>query len=179
MPYIGSLERNKKNREMKTDKAAYEAGSELDRQQGAEIARRARKLQRRIKKARSDLHLIMQEAAEMTLIWESARLRHKSRPAWWLRVFAKKTDLAFLKRNATLARRNAAGENNDRIESWMLRLLGVVDAIHHKDKPKSQKSGRRYKPKSALFYINKAHEAIVKAAEQEGEMDEEQRERRR
>lgn len=56
--------------------------------------------------------------------------------------------------------------NKDAIETWQLRLMGVVATVHHSSKPKSQK--RRHKPTSWLSYISKTREEINKVIERAG-----------
>lgn len=94
--------------------------------------------------------------------------RNKNRMAWWFKTYCPNLNYAKLKKFESIAKRT--GDIN-MIQSWQLRLLGLVSTIHHKDKIIKKKRVTRPKKKSWVYHVSKGHEGLIKQIEQMGGLD--------
>ena len=141
----------------------------LEEVEGKEIQKRYLFIQRRIQRVKVDLFLLIAECIEFQLIWDGVLKRNRKRGGWWLKEWAPKAKHLLVKRLASLATRT---KDPDVVESWQLRLLGIVSSVHHAKKPVvGGRQKRRHKPKSFTFYFNKAQENLAKTIEQMGGID--------
>ena len=81
----------------------------------------------------------------------------------WCRKHSRKFDVMVSKTVCGVAHRT---RNEGDVETWQLRMLGVVRTIHHAERPQAQV--RRNKPTSWLTHINRTHAELGKLFERVG-----------
>ena len=142
--------------------------NQSDQTSSRELTRRYLAIQRRIQNIRNSLVLLVEECVEFHTIFTSVTEDNKNRLGWWLKNHAPAIDHKEVKKLLSLASRT---HNTSLIQSWQLRLLGIVSPIHHKDKPLmgvTREAQRRHKDKSWLFYVSKGQEVLTKQIDRMG-----------
>ena len=142
-----------------------------------ELTRRYLSIQKKVARVRKLLVELVQECIEFNVVFESVLQCNTSRVGWWIKKHAPAIDHAIVKKLSSLAGRT---HNPELIQSWQLRLLGLVNPVHHADKPKvKRRQQRRHKEKSWVYHLSKGQEALSKQIDRMGGMGkltEEQRE---
>ncbi len=135
-----------------------------------ELTRRFLSIQKKVARVRKLLVELIQECIEFNVVFESVLQNNTSRVGWWIKKNTPAIDHAIVKKITSLAGRT---HNPELIQSWQLRLLGLVNPVHHTDKPKTKRrQQRRHKEKSWVYHLSKGQEALSKQIDRMGGMDE-------
>jgi hypothetical protein len=150
----------------------------LERQTAASLTARYRAINNTIDRIRRDQVQLAKQTKEFVQIFESVRDRNKTKIGWWLSKFGKGMDYKFIKSLVSFSNRTKDPEQP--LQSWQLRLFGLLVTVHHRDRKQVEKKRTsRKKDKSFMFFLGKGHSLLVKQIEQMGgieSLDEEQRE---
>jgi hypothetical protein len=145
---------------------------------GRELARRYVEIIKLRAKIMADLRRLIGLCKEFVPFLDDVRDGNAGRIGWWLGKYSPAVDHMETRRIKSLASRT---QNMEHVESWQLRILGMVSSVHHKDKPLSpSRTKRRFKQKSWIYHVGKAQDEIAKQIKQLGGVDaltEEERER--
>lgn len=123
------------------------------------------RLYQRIRQNRKQIRLLVQEmvrdATKVKYLWSEISAHNRRKLAWWQKTYAPSINLRTLKKIVSAVNRP---HDLTRVESWQLRLLEVVDAVH----PTARKKQTETQLKSFTYYFGKAQESLSKQIQRAG-----------
>lgn len=116
--------------------------------------------------AKNSLHALLRVTAVLATEIVATRGSIRGSFAKWCRVHCRSFDPNLGRAACTVAGRFKTIDRSIRIETWWLRLLGVVQSIHHVDLPKAEKA--RPKSSSWISSVTAVRDKINKMFDQHG-----------
>lgn len=141
----------------------------LNQTQADEIVSRYLSLKKRLSKVKQEQEEILQETKNLAVIYQTIQSGNRKRLGWWFKKWCPGIDLKVIKRWVSIASRTPSGSVS--MQSWQMRLYGLVTTIHHSDKPLKKRARRVNREKSFVFYLGKGQELLAKKIEQMGGID--------
>lgn len=130
----------------------------LSKEQGKNLTSRYMQIFKLRNSIVSDLLKLIRLCVEFRTFHDDICSEHKARVGKWMMTYAPKLDHRLTKAIVSVANRT---KNVSFVESWQMRILGILTPVHHKDRPISPKRpNRKAKSKSWIYHIGKAQDVL-------------------
>lgn len=127
-------------------------------EQGKQIMMKVTRIQVLKRRIAADIAELLSQCVSLAPMFDAVKDGNTSRLGWWFKNFADGISLDEVRKYRSIASRT---KDVLSVESWQLRLLGIISAVHHRDKPISADRTKRHtKKKSWVYHVGKTQDGI-------------------